>query len=202
MNLPGSFINIILGIAILIGALECFFGYRIFRIILGLIGFLIGAILGAAIGYSLSGDRIVSLLAGVVGGVIGASLLVALYFVGVFIVGALLGGVLSAMLYTILNHDPALVVIIVLAIIGGVIAIIFQKFMIIVSTSFSGSWVVVSGLASLFAKQTSPTDIGMLIRSEGSSTYIILLIAIALGIAGMVVQYRSIPASKSNGAAV
>jgi hypothetical protein len=198
MIFPENIIKLFLGIAILIGALECFFGYKIFKTILGLIGFLIGAALGAGIAYAQSGDKIFTLLAGIVGGLIGAGLLVALYFVGVFLIGALLGGILVEMLYRLSNHDPVLVVIITVAIIVGVIAVIFQKLMIIVSTSFSGSWMVVNGLAYFFINAGSPTDIGTFLRSGGSNSYIILLCAIALGIIGAVIQYRSTPTLKRN----
>jgi hypothetical protein len=191
MDLPVSIINLFFGIAILIGALECFFGYRVFKTVLGLIGFLAGAILGAVIGYSLSGNRIVSILAGILGGFIGAGLLVTLYFVGVFVIGALLGGILAEMLFTLFSRSSVPVVIVVLAVIGGVLAVIFQKFMIIVSTSFSGAYLAVNGLAYLFNNPGSSTDIWAILKGQGSHEFVVLLCVIVLGSIGMFVQYRS-----------
>ena len=36
MHLPPHVLNAIIGIGIIIGAIQCFFGYRIFKVILGL----------------------------------------------------------------------------------------------------------------------------------------------------------------------
>ena len=49
MDLHQDVLNVIIWLSILVGALQCFFGYRIFKIILGLTGFFIGVEGGAAV---------------------------------------------------------------------------------------------------------------------------------------------------------
>jgi MFS family permease len=193
MDLPEDVRNIIIALSILVGALQCFFGYRIFKVILGLTGFLLGGTLAGAIGYAISQEQAVALLAGLVGGFIGAALIVALYFIGVFLIGALLGGVLGTALFAVAESNPEPAVVLVLAVIAGIIAVIFQKFMIIVSTAFGGAWAVVTGIAHFTTGAVDPGNLERMFRSAGSHLYAILLCWLALGIVGVVVQYKSAP---------
>lgn len=196
MNLPQDLSNVIVGLSILIGAIQCFFGYRIFKFILGLTGFLVGGILAGTIGYAISQEESIALLAGLVGGVIGATLLVALYLVGVFLIGAILGGILGTVLFAVAESNPEPAVLLLLAVIAGTIALIFQKFMIIVSTGFGGAWSIVAGIACLTTEGIDPTNIERTFRSAGSHLYAILLCWLALGIVGVIVQYKSAPIEK------
>ena len=43
MELPAQYVNLVIGLSIFIGIVECFAGYRIFKFVLGLVGFLMGA---------------------------------------------------------------------------------------------------------------------------------------------------------------
>lgn len=70
-------------LALLIGALQCFFGYRIFRVLVAIIGFVIGAVFGALIG-ALSGGGDAALLLGILFGALGAFIAYKVYKVGVF----------------------------------------------------------------------------------------------------------------------
>ena len=160
-------LSVVIGLSIVVGAVECFFGYRIFKVILGLIGFLIGGGVAGAIGYAVSEQEIVALLAGLVGGAIGAALMVALFFIGVFLVGAFFGGVLGGVLYAVAGNSPEPAVLLILAIIAGVMAVIFQKFMIILSTGFGGAWNVVTGIAFFTTGAIDPTDPGRFFQSGG-----------------------------------
>ncbi len=191
MDLPQDLLNVIIGIGILVGALQCFFGYRIFKFILGLTGFLLGGVLAGSIGYTISQEESVALLSGLVGGFVGAALMIALYFIGIFLIGALLGGVLGAVLFAVAESNPEPSVLLILAVISGVIALIFQKFMIIVSTGFGGAWGVVVGIAHFTTGAIDPSNIERMFRSGGSQLYSILLCWLALGIIGIIVQYKS-----------
>src|SRR6478736_5727353 len=72
------------------GAVACFYGYRLFKVVLGVFGFIIGAL--AASSVFGAADTTPMVIAAIVGGIAGASLLLAAYFVGVALVGAALGG--------------------------------------------------------------------------------------------------------------
>lgn len=186
--------SIVVGFGILLGVVECFFGYRLLKPVLALTGFMVVGALAASLGYALSQMKAVALLAGLVGGVIGIAVVVALYFVGIFLLGAFLGGILGAVGFAVAGSHPEPLLLLLSAILGGAVALLFQKFMIVVSTSFGGSWSVVSGIAYFMMGVTDPTHLERLLRSGGSHRYALLLFWLALGIAGVVVQYRSLPA--------
>ena len=89
---------------VIVGLIQCFLGYRIFRIVLGLTGFLMAAGFAGTMGFSLTGNEIMALIFGILGGLIGAGLMVAIYFVGLFLIGAFLGGVLGAAVAPLFSH--------------------------------------------------------------------------------------------------
>src|SRR3954463_9142204 len=74
---------------VLAGALACFAGYRLFKLVLGIYGFLIGAAFASSM--VAPSNTIGMLAAALVGGLVGAVILVLAYFVGVALVGAALG---------------------------------------------------------------------------------------------------------------
>jgi hypothetical protein len=190
MNLPPNVINIIVGLGIVIGAIQCFFGYRIFKVVLCLVGFILGGSIAASIGYAVSHQESISLLAGLIGGVIGAALMVTLYFVGVFLVGAFLGTILGTVFFTAAASNPNPAVLLIFAVVAGVIALFFQKFAIIVSTAFVGAWSVVTGIA-YFAGLVDLTNIERMFQPAGNRVYVILLFWLVLGCLGAIMQYDS-----------
>src|SRR4029078_8300000 len=75
------------------GALSCFAGYRLFKIVLGIYGFILGAILASAV--VAASNTVGMIAAAVVGGVVGALALMFAYFVGIALVGAGLGALIA-----------------------------------------------------------------------------------------------------------
>lgn len=199
MNFPGDFAGIasIWGAiaAIVIGLLNCFFGYRLFKIILGIWGFIAGAVLGVGIATTMSGELWLAILAGLIGGVVGAVLFVLLYFVGIFLLGAGLGFLLGGAIVSALNIGGPVQWVIagVLAIVGGIVAVIVQKFMIILSTALGGAAMAVGGIYTLAGGQLlrSIEDLParMARRSVIAGNWLLLLFWLLLGIVGVVVQY-------------
>ncbi len=181
-----------------LGVVYCFFGYRIFKIILGILGFILGASVAAeiALGMFGRGQQIIVILAGLMGGVIGAVLMVALYFVGVFLLGAWLGSLLGVLLTGGGRGTLETIIVLVLAVAGGVIALVLQKWMIIISTSLSGAWGIVSGVLQFITGGFGPVRPFQYhpnlraLRPLGVRGYVALLCWLLLGIAGVVVQYK------------
>lgn len=190
MDLHQEIISVVIGLGILLGALNCFFGYQLFKILLRIIGFVVGGTIAGFIGYSLFQDAVFAFLTGILGGFIGAALSVALYFIGVFISGAFFGGILGAFLYAITQSTPELAVILILATISGILAVIFEKLMIIVSTAFSGSFLVVIGTAYFTVEAFKLSNMEQLLISGSSLAYAMLLCWLTLGIFGVIFQYR------------
>ena len=130
------------------GALSCFAGYRLFKIVLGIYGFVLGAMLASStMGVTNSTGMIVASL---VGGVCGALLLRFAYFVGIALVGAGLGALVAHVAWSTLGRsgDPPAVAVVVLSVMGSIGAMFLQRYVIVVATAFGGAWtVIVGGLA-------------------------------------------------------
>jgi len=130
---------------VLSGALSCFAGYRLFRLVLGLYGFILGAILGSSeMGTS---NGVGMGFGALVGGLVGALALVFGYFVGVALVGGGLGAIITQIVWTqaaAAGEPPALLVI-AMAIVGTLAAMLVQRYVVVVSTAFGGSWTVIVG---------------------------------------------------------
>jgi hypothetical protein len=186
-------------IAILIGIANCFFGYRIFRILLGILGFIGGALAGLVIiqalvlggSISSSGALLYYILAALVGGAIGAVLLIFVYFIGVFLLGAAAGFVIGyvAALALNANDDVALIAAVVLALAGGILALILQRVIIIIATAISGALYIVSGIAALVSPALVTRTMSGQTPAIDTAFTIMLIGWVVLSIAGMVVQF-------------
>src|SRR5213596_1156866 len=121
------------------GAIACFAGYRLFKIVLGIYGFILGAMLASSMmGVSNTTGMIVAAL---VGGIAGAVLLVFAYFVGIALVGAGLGALVAHVSWAQFGAtDPPAVLVVLLAVLGAVGAMMLQRYVIIVGTAFGGAW--------------------------------------------------------------
>ncbi len=130
------------------GALSCFAGYRLFKIVLAIYGFILGAMLASSMmGVSNTTGMVAAAL---LGGVVGALILVFAYFIGIALVGAGLGALVAHVGWGwVRPGDPPVAVLIVLAIFGSIGAMLLQRYVIIVATAFGGAWtVIVGGLAA------------------------------------------------------
>ena len=148
------------------GALSCFVGYRLFKIVLGIYGFVFGAMLASSVmGVTNTAGMIVAAL---VGGIAGALLLMFAYFIGIALVGAGLGALVAHVAWSnVGSGDPPAVAVIVLSILGSIGAMFLKRYVIIVATAFGGAWtVIVGGLAVAgdrsAARATSAGDVWIL----------------------------------------
>ena len=142
------------GIVIALGLVACFFGYRLLRIVLAILGFILGALLGFVVATSLGAGDTVALVAALVGGLIGAALLAFVYKLGVFLVGAVAGAVLGGIIGASLGGSLQIAAVVVAAVLVGIVAVLFQRVVIILATAFTGSWVVVQAGTALISGRT------------------------------------------------
>ncbi|MDX1591134.1 MAG: DUF4203 domain-containing protein [Balneolaceae bacterium] len=182
---------LLMGLSVIIGPVLCFFGYRLFKFVLGLIGFIIGGALTIAISQYYIQNENISLILGMLGGFIGASLMVPLYFAGVFILGSLFGSLMGIVLYSLTGSSPDPVAMIIMMIIMGVVAVAFEKFMIILSTAFAGAWSMLIGITYFIAGTPNFISPEQVSDSHESYIFIFLLAWLAVGILGVLVQYRN-----------
>jgi hypothetical protein len=135
------------------GALACFAGYRLFKIVLGLYGFILGAMLASSMmGTSNTTGMIVGAL---VGGIAGALLLMFAYFIGIALVGAGLGALVAHVGWSYVGHgDPPATIIILFSILGSIGAMLLQRYVIVVATAFGGAWTVIVGAMAIAADRS------------------------------------------------
>lgn len=132
-----------------VGLLACFAGYRLFRAVLTIYGFVLGALFASTlVAPSQTVAMIVALL---VGGLIGAALMYLGYFVGVMLVGAGLGALAGQALWTQFAGHPNTIVTVVLAVIGAVLAVKVQRYVIVIGTAFIGAQTAVAGGLALLS---------------------------------------------------
>jgi hypothetical protein len=132
------------------GAMACFAGYRLFRLVLGVYGFILGALLASSMVGSSGAWTVV--LAAIGGGALGALILVAGYFVGVALIGAGLGALAVNLAWKPFGGDPHWAVVLVVAAVGAIAAMSFQRYVIILATAFGGAWTMLRGAESLMTK--------------------------------------------------
>ncbi len=120
--------------------MDCFFGYRVFKFTLALLGGLIGAILGQAAGVALGLGSSGSIAAMIVGGLLGAGLAFLLYIAAVFVAGFGFGATLGILLLSNYNQMVALLTGCVLGVIGGFLAVKVQQVLIKLSTALLGAF--------------------------------------------------------------
>jgi hypothetical protein len=190
-------------VMVVIGAVACFAGYRVFRVLLALQGFIAGVILGLALANSipLSPDQLTTarLILGLGGGLIGASLAWLMFIVAVFLSGAAFGVLISNAVATNTGDPSRLVLILVLALVGGIVALSFQRLFVVVSTAAGGALLAVSGAYRFLTGQEANTDLlmnpGLLLHPNAAQTLgtvytLLLLVGVVLAVVGILVQYR------------
>jgi hypothetical protein len=152
--LPQSYQMPAVILILLSGALTCFAGYRLFRVVLAIYGFILGAMLASSMmGISNTAGMI---LAALLGGITGALILVFAYFVGIALVGAGLGALIAHIGWSAMRTgDPPAEVIIVMAVFGAIAAMVLQRYVIIVSTAFAGAWTILVGNLALVGDRTA-----------------------------------------------
>jgi hypothetical protein len=187
----------VLGWAIaVIGTVACFFGHRVFKAVLALGGFLAGGFVMAAVTMFIANDDGWALVALLLGGILGAGFAVRLYKVGVFLLGAFVG---TTMALAGSGGSPQLTLVLFLAAGFGVLALALERFLIIVSTSFAGAFAIAAGAGfGLTNGDVNPLGLGLssfglqaLTRRMNSVEPLFYLGWVALGLIGVVVQYRA-----------
>ena len=155
------------------GVLNCFFGYRVFKVTLALQGGLAGAgaakLATTAMGLGPLGITV----ALIVGGIVGAGLAFLLYLAAVFVAGFFFGATLGMLLLANYQHMVALLAGCVLGIVGGFLAVKVQRVLIILSTALVGAFLSILTLSyftnridwTFYARQ--PEQLPALIDANG-----------------------------------
>ena len=193
--LPGS-IQVPASIVLLTGgAVACFAGYRLFKVVLGIYGFILGALIGSSM---MAASNTFALVAAAIGGgVVGALVLIAAYFFAVALVGAGVGALIVNLAWKPFGGDPHWIAVVACAAIGALAAMKFQRHVIIAATAFAGGWTMLVGAAALILKSTARAssaggDVWMVYpNSPPAGSAWIYVAWIALSLVGMYVQLHT-----------
>ena len=213
---PDVVSKIFLSTAILGGAVMCFFGLRLFKAVLCLAGLVIGATVAAYIGmrYALPAEQVppftyaglitvmravpeqtVVLVCAVVGGIGGALLAGLVHHAGVFLLGAWLGQIVAEFTMAGSSDRSRIMVLAILALIGGVLAMIMRKTITIISTAVIGSCGLMFGMYALLKRFPAEEAVKGLQRG-GNDLYVMLGCAGVLAAIGVYVQFTMAPEEK------
>ena len=176
------------------GVLLCFFGYRILKVSLGLMGFILGAYGGWQAGLAtFHGSTGTALICALIGGIVGMILCLWIYLLGVFCVGAAAGTAIAAAVFDGAGHHVPQIALIALPIAFGIIALIAQKSMIAISTAFSGAYLITAGIWPFVAETKSAQEIWLHPAQQpasGTLTYGSLAVWLLLALVGISIQMR------------
>ncbi len=175
-----------------LGLVSCFFGYRLFRVLLGIWGFISGTVLGLSLTAGPGTGPTLQILAALVGGVLGAVVVSVLYLLGVFLFGAGFGWLIASMITQHWAAPSGRVLAIVLACLGGLAALSLQKPLIMVSTALGGAWAALASLGVLLTGCPIDTFPARCVLAS-PWTLVILCAWLGLGLWGLVTQVRQRP---------
>lgn len=139
--------NGLVAIAIFVGTLYCFLGYRTLKFIICLTGFLLaGAMAGLLGAYFGQGNPYIALGAAVVGGLCGAAALIFVYKLGLFMLGLFATALIAHMTLLGRTEPWILPAVLVSGLLGGLLAVALEKLIVILATAAIGAWFTVCGL--------------------------------------------------------
>lgn len=170
MDAFDNIIRLFACISLVIGAVECFAGFKIMKAMMAIWGFFIGAMLGVVIGV-VAESTILGFLLVIVFGVALAVLSFKFYLAGIFILTAFLT---TIALYIMFEN---IFVALLFAIGVGVLAIYFVKPVVIITTAISGAGIILSSAYLMM-------DLGM-----NGSPVVTVILWIPIALAGIAVQY-------------
>ncbi|MEO0081691.1 MAG: DUF4203 domain-containing protein [candidate division WOR-3 bacterium] len=189
-----SFTDVAGGVlAMVLGMLVCFLGYRLIRVTLGIAGFLVGAAIVCWLVSMITGVApLFVVIAALVGGIIGTVLAVLLYKAGVFLLGAAAGALVAGFVTVGTGHTPTSLVLIAAGIVAGVVTVLLERPLVSVLTAFGGALAAVAGLFQLcgwFRIVDGYKGLAGL-RAAGALYWLALGSWVVLGVLGTVVQLK------------
>ncbi len=178
-----EFVRAFAVLGLILALLQCFFGYRMIRFWISLAGFLIGFLIGYGIAVSVVPEqeytKLITIVIGIAAGALLAALAYKLYLAGLFLYCGLLAVSVIASIHFPEGElwEYLSILFYLLAFFGaGMLAIRFERPLIIVITAVSGASNAVVALA-------------ILIAAVGEDSLIYLFVLAGLMGGGMLVQF-------------
>ena len=174
------------------GAVACFGGYRLFRVVLGLYGFILGAMITTSVmGTSSTAALIV---AAFVGGLVGSVLMIAAYFVGIGLIGAGLASLAVHLVWRVIGGDPPTLLLVVMAVLGALGALSVARYVAVIGTALAGSWTMIVGGLALSGRKfdslpVTPENIWVVYGAGPlPGNWVVMAAWVLLALAGAIIQ--------------
>jgi hypothetical protein len=186
-GLPGWVIPVSIVVAVVLGIVYCFFGYKAMRFIAALVGFAAGVLVGDGIAraaeFKYPLDLVMVIAGGVLLAVLGFFLFRVFMFIAVFL--SVFSITMSLIVeYTKLDSMVILIVALVVGVIFAILAAVYLRTMIIVATALSGGFILSNELfENLIRIQWSPS-VEAIVR---------LSVGLLLAVIGMIYQFHTTP---------
>lgn len=185
-------------IFLVVGLIACFFGKRLYRVVLALTGFGVGYY--AASAALVSQSDVIQIVGAIIAGLIVAVIFWSLYKFAYVVFGVFLGLAVGVLIGNAFNLDGVvyLIVAIVLAVIGGVIGSSLADLMIRLATAFGGASQAISGLAAIAAALSITLPLvdpshSSTVAHDSTAAIITIVLVIILGVVGYIFQTRNDP---------
>lgn len=149
--------------AFLFGLFTCFFGYRLFIVLVAAVGLVVGATFGYSLGM-IFGSELAAFIIAVIFGLLGAWASIMGYYAFIFIVGGFGFAFLAAFLMGLAHHDVHLLLLLIIGIIGGFVSLWLQRIIVIIATSAQGALASVFALVAIFSGGGIPMYRGLFYR--------------------------------------
>lgn len=196
-------------LAIAIGLLACFAGYRVFRIVLPILGFLVGLGIGAQLAEALFNEpylgSVLSWVIAIVVGLVAATIAFVWWYVSVALAIAGLGYAIGygAAAGLGVGATAALVIGVALGVLFAIAAIVLRipTGIVIVVSAFWGASALLGGVLVLLGR-IEPSELrNGTVDVVIADSLVMLAIWLAIGIAGAVVQWMTTPRAEAPGVA-
>ncbi len=172
-----EYISKVLTIAVVpilaLAIINCFFGYRIFRIVVTISGTMIGGAIGALVGLKLNSTTWL-LAAILICALVGGFAAYKLYMAGAFVMGFFTGMLVGAVAMVVLQKDSILIAAVLAGLVLGLLAVDLYKYVLVALTSINGG-MLIGVCANIILQKDSPK--------------LILIVGVLCSVFGMIVQY-------------
>jgi len=183
-------------LAIVLGIMFCFFGYRYLRKLIMGFGFLVGAITA----YILLAPTLAlfpTIILSVVIGAASGALLYYLYVAGIFLLGAIFGASAVSIICVLFGWNPfsliASVFMLVCAIVMGILAVLYRRNLIVICTAFTGGMLTALCCGFMIFGSPESLTVATLVPTLRSyfndHSYWCTIAGAALAAAGMLIQF-------------
>lgn len=190
-----EFSGMVIAVALLIaGVASCFYGSKIFKILLVVLGFFVGAYFAGRFGTFITDDSNIIIVAAIAGGILVGIVVLFFYYVGIFLSGAAIVYIVSSYFNLNLNNMDHIIILVLICAIGGVLALIFHDMILTFLTAIIGAWSITNGVGYfiylLKYKGESFTSYIGFVKGNISIFYLIILFTVILSILGIISQFK------------